>query len=60
MDEKSQTTNMRFLEGGNRIKGAKGTKVKVIFQGWHMTHVIYLLVYNLVFSILDTQFNITC
>jgi hypothetical protein len=51
---------MRFLEGGNRIKGAKGTKVKVIFQGWHMTHVIYLLVYNLVFSILDTQFNITC
>jgi hypothetical protein len=38
---------MKFLEGENTIKGARGTKVKVLFQGLHMTHVIYVLVYNL-------------
>jgi hypothetical protein len=36
------------------VKGTKGAKVKIIFQGHHMIHVIYVLVYNLVFSILDT------
>jgi hypothetical protein len=29
------------------VKGAKGAKVKFIFQGFHMTHVISMLVYNL-------------
>jgi hypothetical protein len=29
------------------VKGTKGTKVKIIFQGLHMTHVIFVLVYNL-------------
>jgi hypothetical protein len=29
------------------VKGAKGTKVKVLFQGAHMTFVIPRLVYNL-------------
>jgi uncharacterized membrane protein len=46
--------------GENMVKGAKGAKVKVIFQGFHMTHVIFVLVYYLIFNILDTQFNIAC
>jgi len=50
-----------FLQlGENIIKGAKGAKVKVLFQGLHMTHVIPVLVYNLKFCILDTQSNTTC
>jgi len=35
------------------IEGARGVKVKVLFQGLHMTHVIFVLVYNLKFHILD-------
>jgi hypothetical protein len=46
-DEKSQTANMNFLKGENTIKGVGDTKIKVLFQGVHMTHVIYVLVYNL-------------
>jgi hypothetical protein len=39
---------MIFLQmGENTIKGAKGIKVKVVFQLLHMTHVIFVLVYNL-------------
>jgi len=41
------------------VKGAKGAKVKVIFQGLHMTCVIFMLVYNLKFCISGTPFNIT-
>jgi uncharacterized membrane protein YagU involved in acid resistance len=37
----------------------KGAKVKVIFQGLHMTHVIFTLVYNLTFCILNTPFSTT-
>jgi hypothetical protein len=33
------------------VKGARGAKVKVLFQGLHMTHVILALVYNLKFYI---------
>jgi hypothetical protein len=44
----------------NTIKGTKGTKVKVIFQGLHMTHVIFMLVYNSKNCILNTQFNTMC
>jgi hypothetical protein len=40
------------------VKKARDAKVKVIFQGLHMTCVIYVLVYNLKFYILDTPFNI--
>jgi hypothetical protein len=40
------------------VKGAKGAKVKVLFQGLHMTHVIIVLVYNLKFYISNTPFNI--
>jgi len=40
------------------VKRAKGAKVKVLFQGLHMTHVIFALVFNLKFCILDTPFNI--
>ncbi len=32
--------------GENTVKGARGTKVKVIFQGLHMTHITFVLVYN--------------
>jgi hypothetical protein len=39
------------------VKGAKGTKVKVIFEGLHMTHVIFVLVYNFEICILVTLFN---
>jgi hypothetical protein len=40
------------------IKGAKGAKVKVFFQGLHMTHVILVLVYNLKIYISNTPFII--
>jgi len=41
------------------IKGARGAKIKVFFQGLHMTRAILTLVYNLKFCILDTPFNTT-
>jgi hypothetical protein len=44
--------------GENTIKGAKGIKVKILFQWLHMTRVIFVLVYIFKFCILDTQFNI--
>jgi hypothetical protein len=37
----------------------KGAKVKVIFQGLHMTHVIFVLVYNFKLCISGTPFNTT-
>jgi hypothetical protein len=40
------------------VKGAKGAKVKVFFQGLHMTPIIVMLVYNLKFCILNTPFNV--
>jgi hypothetical protein len=46
--------------GGKHGKGTTGAKVKVIFQGLHMTCVIFVLVYIFKFYILDTQFNIVC
>jgi hypothetical protein len=46
--------------GENTVKGAKGTKVKVLFQELYMTCIIFVLVYNLKFYILDTQINIAC
>jgi hypothetical protein len=46
-------------KGEIMVKGAKGAKVKIFFQGLHMTCVIPTLVYNLNFFILDTTFNIT-
>jgi hypothetical protein len=39
------------------VKRARGTKVKVLFQGLHMTHVIFVLVYNFIIYILGTFFN---
>jgi hypothetical protein len=39
------------------VKGARGTKVKVLLQELHMTRVIFALIYNLLFNILDTSFN---
>ncbi len=40
------------------IKIARGAKVKVFFQRLHITCVIFMLVYNFKFCVLDTQFNI--
>jgi hypothetical protein len=37
--------------GENIVKGVKGSKVKVIFQGMHMICVIFVLVYDLKFCI---------
>jgi hypothetical protein len=51
--------NFNLMWGEIMIKGAKGTKVKVLFQGLHMTRVIFVLVYNFKLYILDTPFNIT-
>jgi hypothetical protein len=49
---------MRYpIRGEITIKGAKGAKVKVLFQGLHMTCVIPKLVYNLKFCISNTPFN---
>jgi hypothetical protein len=39
--------------GKNKVKRAKDAKIKVIFQGLHMTHFIYMLIYNLKFCILN-------
>jgi ABC-type uncharacterized transport system ATPase subunit len=39
------------------VKEAKGAKVKVLFQGLHMTRVIIQLVYNLKLCILDNPFS---
>jgi hypothetical protein len=39
------------------IKGVRGAKVKVFFQGLHMTLVIPTLVYNLKFYISDIPFS---
>jgi len=47
------------LWGEITIKGARGAKVKIFFQGLHMICVIFALVYNLQFCILDAQFNPT-
>jgi len=49
-----------YFGGENMVIGAKGAKVKIIFQALHMTCVIYALVCNLKFYILDTQLNIAC
>jgi hypothetical protein len=56
-------TQNEFLNNCNHwgevmVKGARGARVKIIFQGLHMTHVIFALVYNLKFCILDASFNI--
>jgi hypothetical protein len=47
---------MHYTLGENMVKEAKG--VKVFFQGLHMTHVIFVLVYNFKFCILNIQINI--
>jgi hypothetical protein len=47
----------QFL-GEHIVKGAKGVKVKIPFQGLHMTRVIFVLLYNFKFFILDISFNI--
>jgi hypothetical protein len=49
-----QSCNM----GENIVKGAGGVKIKIHFQGLHMTHVVFMLVYKLKFCILGTPFNI--
>jgi hypothetical protein len=51
---------LKNSNGENTIKRAMGANVKVLFQGLHMTCVISMLVYNLKFYILDTQYNTTC
>jgi uncharacterized membrane protein YagU involved in acid resistance len=41
-------------------KNNQGCQGEVFFQGLHITHVNFVLVYNFVFCILDTQFNTIC
>jgi hypothetical protein len=48
-----------FLMDENMVKGARGAKVKVLFQGLHMTCVIkFVLIYNFKFCVLNTIFKI--
>jgi hypothetical protein len=49
-----QTSFAQAILGENTIKKPRGAKVKVLFQGPYMTHVIFVLVYNLKFWILNT------
>jgi hypothetical protein len=53
---------MGFLnpKGWKHGQKTKGGKVQVLFQGLHITHVIFVLVYNFKIYILNTQFNTTC
>ncbi len=43
--------------GENMVKGARGAKIKVLCQGPHMTHVIFVWIYNFKFCIWSTPFN---
>jgi hypothetical protein len=45
------------MAGENMVKGAKGAKVKFLFQGLHMTHVFFMLVYNFKICISNIPFN---
>ncbi len=47
----------KLCGGEIMIKGARGAKVKVLFQGLHMTCVIFALVYSLKFCISNIPFN---
>jgi hypothetical protein len=40
------------------VKGDMGAMVKVLFQGLHITHIIFSFVYNLKCCILVIKFNI--
>jgi hypothetical protein len=42
----------------NMVKGAKGTKVKILFEGLCVTSITFVLVYNFKFCISNTPFNI--
>jgi hypothetical protein len=53
-------SNFETYLGENIAKGAMGAKVKVLFQGLHITHLIRVLVYSFKFCILDTQLSIAC
>ncbi len=55
---KAQYCYPKGQKGEITVKGPKCTKVKVLFQGLHMTCVIFVLVYNLKFYNLETPFNI--
>jgi hypothetical protein len=47
-----------MLQSENMVKGAKRAKVKILFQGLHMTFVVFVSVYNFKICISDTLFNI--
>jgi hypothetical protein len=49
------TLILHFLH--RHIKGIRGAKVKVLFQGLHVTYDIHVLVYNLKFCMFHTQFT---
>jgi hypothetical protein len=44
----------KTLKGENTFKKARGTKVKVFFQGLHMTCVVFMLVYSFKICISNT------
>jgi hypothetical protein len=41
--EKKYLLEIMIQKDENMVKGAKGAKVKVLFQGLHMTHVFVLV-----------------
>jgi hypothetical protein len=49
---------LKLVWGEMTVERTKGTKIKVLFQGLHMTRDIFMLVNDLKFCILDTPFKI--
>jgi hypothetical protein len=52
-------SNQILFQGENTVKKARGAKVKVLFQGLHMTCVVFVLVYNLKICIFIISCNTT-
>jgi hypothetical protein len=50
--------NSKTYLGENMVKGARGSKVKVLFQGLHITHFIRVLVYSFVSWILNLTLHV--
>jgi hypothetical protein len=55
--ERKYVLEIMIQKGENTIRGAKGAKVKVFFQGLHMT-CVFVLVYNFQIYIFSTSFKL--
>jgi hypothetical protein len=55
--ERKFVLEIMIQKGENKVKGARGAKVKVLFQGFHVT-CVFVLVYNFKIYISGTPFYI--